>query len=367
MAVLLEAISVIVRRDAIDRSYPGGWDAFLDAVPNQTLCHDSDLCRVGFMNPADVEAYVAALQNHGLVFQKDGEAVDLSVVDQLRGPTAPTPWLDFGTIQSPAMKIAACWPTGDHPNNIALPPGWAFEGSISEQNSFVTTEEMDDRMKFLRREDDNDVYLDLRTGKDVYAGRPEVVDGGEAAVHNKLEKLFHQSLEIETTMQPLAGLGDTDSLAPHCRRLREDLLPRAQALADGDGNEVAISHFVVGLIHRILLDRKKAEVSFRKAYELDAGQLNNLRELVRCLGEQDRHQEALPFARAAVKHHPDDAGCWGNLAMCLIKCGERKDAEEALRQALLIDPADPINRTIRDNFDDYFKDDPKNDGTQPSS
>jgi len=34
MAVLVEAISVIVRREAIAAKLPGGWSHFVDEVPN---------------------------------------------------------------------------------------------------------------------------------------------------------------------------------------------------------------------------------------------------------------------------------------------------------------------------------------------
>jgi len=53
MAVLVEAISVIVRRDAINRSYDGGWAGFLSHVPNNTLCADHELARVGFSGDRD--------------------------------------------------------------------------------------------------------------------------------------------------------------------------------------------------------------------------------------------------------------------------------------------------------------------------
>jgi hypothetical protein len=40
MAVLVEAISVIVRRDTIARRYDGGWPGFVAAAVNSTLCAD---------------------------------------------------------------------------------------------------------------------------------------------------------------------------------------------------------------------------------------------------------------------------------------------------------------------------------------
>ena len=55
MAVLIEAISVVVRADELLKKFPGGWDAFKSIVPNQTLCADNEIVRVGFMSPQDVE------------------------------------------------------------------------------------------------------------------------------------------------------------------------------------------------------------------------------------------------------------------------------------------------------------------------
>lgn len=89
MAVLVEAISVIVRRDAITARFSGGWHQFLAIVPNSTMCSDEDLARVGFMSPPDIEAFVRRLEKGGLTFVRDGQAVDIVVVDQMRGPTMP--------------------------------------------------------------------------------------------------------------------------------------------------------------------------------------------------------------------------------------------------------------------------------------
>jgi hypothetical protein len=68
VAILVEAISVVIKRSAIDKNFPGGWDAFVEDCPNQTLCADSGLSRVGFMSPVDVESYVKHLEEIGLVY-----------------------------------------------------------------------------------------------------------------------------------------------------------------------------------------------------------------------------------------------------------------------------------------------------------
>ncbi len=110
MAVLVEAISVIVRRDAIDRKFASGWTEFLDMVPNQTLCYDSELARVGFMSPADVQSFISRLELGGLIFARDGSALDMAVVDQLHGVTLAADWLELARLPiGEGATVAACW------------------------------------------------------------------------------------------------------------------------------------------------------------------------------------------------------------------------------------------------------------------
>jgi hypothetical protein len=355
MAVLVEAISVIVRRDAVENRFPGGWQGFLCQVPNRTLCSDDDFARVGFMSPGDVAAYTSTLEAGGLVFRKEGQAVDFAVVDQLRGPTLPAPWLEFGKLETDGMKISACWIAGQSPEEVALPDGWKYEGSMSAKSGFAAENTMDDRLKFLRREGGNDVYLDLRSGKEVFIGRPAIAGDSEPAIFTRLETIFHDVLNIEAKMQPLQALQDENGLAPLFHRLNDELLPIVQQIAGDAGRKVAFAHFTVGLILRILHRREEAERAFRKANELHPGVINTLRELVRCLAEQGKHPEALAFARETTEVGPVDAGAWGNLAMCLIQCGERAEARKAIDFAIDLDPQDPLNRCIRDNFESCFK------------
>lgn len=54
MAVLVEAISVIVRADAITSKLTNEFDGFKKLVANDTLCADNELARVGFIAPDDV-------------------------------------------------------------------------------------------------------------------------------------------------------------------------------------------------------------------------------------------------------------------------------------------------------------------------
>ena len=183
MAVLVEGISVIVRRDSIEYKFDGGWNQFLKIIPNQTLCFDDEIARVGFMAPNDVEKYIDDVVSQGLVFLRNREAVDIVVVDQLQGPTTPCNWLEFTrTDYQGEGEISVCWFfEGERPFNgiylrtekmkVHTPKGWNYESSLSKQFHFMPTEEVSSRYKFLRKEDGVDVFLDLETGKEVYLGR----------------------------------------------------------------------------------------------------------------------------------------------------------------------------------------------------
>ena len=182
MAVLCEGISVIVRRDSIDHCLEGGWPAFQELVPNATLCSDGTLARVGFMDPRNVEEFVDTLEPLGLELFKD-----MAVVDQMSGPTRECEWLEFGRFQvgkSEEDKASMCWLfEGERIMGKALyinanakelhtPPGWQYEGSMSQQFTFVPMEDLEDRMEFLRSDDELDVYRDRATDKEVFVGRP---------------------------------------------------------------------------------------------------------------------------------------------------------------------------------------------------
>jgi hypothetical protein len=184
MAVLVEAISVVVRRDAINGRFRGGWARFVDLVPNDTLCSDDQLARVGFMSPADVESFVRHLEMGGLTFVRDGHAVDISVVDQMHGPTIPTEWLEYARVclGDTRNKVATCWlftekrvAAGVHmpakSMGLATPDGWRYEDSLSANFKFVGNDEFEDKLKYLRTDGDVDVYLDRETGKEVFLSK----------------------------------------------------------------------------------------------------------------------------------------------------------------------------------------------------
>jgi hypothetical protein len=174
VAVLVEGISVILRVDVLRERFPGGWEAFRAAVPNETMCADNEIVRVGFMMPADAEAYVNGLTEYDIRYVVDGKARDLVVADQLHGPMRPCDWAEFGQVKldgDPKKRVAACRKVGSEEREVVMPLGWKFESSLSASYIYAPTSHTDRSLRFLRHENGVDVYLNELTGEEVFAGR----------------------------------------------------------------------------------------------------------------------------------------------------------------------------------------------------
>lgn len=137
MAVLIEGFSVVVRRDRIDEVFPGGWDSFVATCPNQTLCADSFVARVGFMNSDDAARFSVGLELRGLTCPPAPEP-DLVVVDQEHGFFTHCDWLELGSVEiGPNQRIRVGRFAGDLTKRVALPGQWEYERSLSKASGFI--------------------------------------------------------------------------------------------------------------------------------------------------------------------------------------------------------------------------------------
>ena len=168
MSVLVECISVIVRRETLERLYPGGAAAYERDCPNATFCADDQLTRVGFMTPADVRAFVGRLEALGFVLVGPDGFADVAIVDQRTGPTAPCDWLRFGKHIAGYTMV---WAPGTPPSPMNAPAGW--NAGRTDQLHVTPSESASDYLVPLGRQGMLDVYLDTRTGKEVYVGRTD--------------------------------------------------------------------------------------------------------------------------------------------------------------------------------------------------
>lgn len=180
MAVLAEAISIVIRADRLLACFEDDWDAFVRTVPNGTLCTDRELVRVGFMAPDDVQRYVQTLESHGLRYIVDGVADDMVVVDQQRGPMVPCAWIEFGKVSldgDTRRNVSACRLAGSDVAVVVMPEGWAFDGSISQQFGFVPSEHVDRVMAREGSTDGVERFRDRLTGRVFFVGRTPRKDG----------------------------------------------------------------------------------------------------------------------------------------------------------------------------------------------
>lgn len=180
--VLVEAISIIVRQDAIKARYPGGLEAFEREIPNDTFCTDGEVCRVGFMSPAEIAAYDLYLQGHGLKFLEKGEAVDFVIVDQLRGPTTPCPWLlHFDVVFKNGGVVAVAGLKDGQPVENTLfyaPQEWDYENSLSSKFKFTP---LDQKTPPAKLENGLVLQIDPVTGKRYYCP-----NSGQLGISTKL-------------------------------------------------------------------------------------------------------------------------------------------------------------------------------------
>lgn len=143
MPVLLEALSVVIRAEAILTRFEGGWEAFVEAVPNRTLCADGHLVRVGFLTAEEAKDYCAELEAKGILgLSESGEATDYAVVDQMRGHLAPCSWLELGLVtcmedgreagQVLAGRLKDAPYEGDADSKVVIPEGWSWSQSLTK-------------------------------------------------------------------------------------------------------------------------------------------------------------------------------------------------------------------------------------------
>lgn len=190
MAVLAEAYSVVVRKDALERYLEGGMKQFEELVPNDTLCHDDELARVGFLSPDDADLFISRLKEHGLHLANTDAPGSVALVDQEDGIVTPCDWLQFLHIKVDGTekgKLPICIfrtiPKRSPSDNtiyyrdtasglgIAFPTNWKYEGSIAEKRLKVLPAELADKYEFLYSSGTLDFYVNKDTNEKVCFGR----------------------------------------------------------------------------------------------------------------------------------------------------------------------------------------------------
>lgn len=171
MAVHIEGITVVVRRSALaSKGKDDAW--FMAKLGNATFASDQSLLRGAFMSPRDVETFVTDLEAIGLIYEVNGEARDLAVVDQLHGFAVPTPWLSLIRLVIGKNGPILCARSVDESEvSVVFPRGWSYEESLYVDSHFVPLED-ESRILSLSQDKGIDTVVDLSSGRLVHRASP---------------------------------------------------------------------------------------------------------------------------------------------------------------------------------------------------
>ncbi len=181
MSVLIEALTLVVPRKVLAVSYPGGTDAFLNALlelerPPRFICgEDTHLVNVSFYDSAHLEPASQMLEERGVVVVDDDRFVEMAYVDQKYGPTMPCDWLEW---RRHAGGFTSAWLAGTEPGDMAVPVGWTPEQSRGLQRHDVRDEP--GRCMRLAVENGLETWVDFTTGE-LVKGLPQRDEAPAAA------------------------------------------------------------------------------------------------------------------------------------------------------------------------------------------
>ena len=132
MSVIVEAVSVVVKRNSIQTKFPGGWSSFRSIVFSQySMCADSSLASVSFLAAKDAHSYTKFLEEVGFVYLQD-----FAIADQTQGLKDSCDWCyitNFEIDNNPATAVTGCKLEGCSEKKLYVPPDWEFKGSISQR------------------------------------------------------------------------------------------------------------------------------------------------------------------------------------------------------------------------------------------
>lgn len=134
MSILIEALAVVLRVDAIVAHVPGGVPAFAESLPPGTVCSDGELACVSFLDRGHVQRFADDLVRAGFAPCRGGKAIDFVLVDAAQGLLAPCDWAQFAIVRSlvaPLWPIAICKRPGTPVEPVITPEGWDPDRSLS--------------------------------------------------------------------------------------------------------------------------------------------------------------------------------------------------------------------------------------------
>ncbi len=219
MPVLVEGATWIAREGTLAERFPGGAAAFVALVSPERRCADGELVAISFEVLPQSRAAARAVQDGGLaLFREDGAFEDAAVFHHRIQPEDWCPWLELAAVTLPSGgRVLAARASGTTSTEVAVPPGWRFEGSASAREGLVRLRPANRPLRFLHRDPDAAVYLDRFAGEEVRVELPGspvrvVVETAAGARHELVADVVRTPSAIELglmhreRLEPDAGM-----------------------------------------------------------------------------------------------------------------------------------------------------------------
>jgi hypothetical protein len=167
MSVLIEALTLVVRRRRFDAVYPGGADAFFAAslantpAPRFACGDDSHLLAISFEHADHAAHAIALLQLAGLKGLDESlpELLDYVTVDERSGPTIRVPWLG---VRKHEDGFTFAWLLAEPMGEVAGPAEWMNRRPQDNERGVIGGDS--EQLMLLAAENGIKTYLDLRSG-----------------------------------------------------------------------------------------------------------------------------------------------------------------------------------------------------------
>ena len=221
MPVLCTFISVIIRRDSIDKYFQGGWQRFVLELPNYSMCTDGELVNVGFMNPNAVLSYIEFLKSEGLQYEqssndqsKTRSIDDVDVVDRFDSDSDKRDWIEFGDKTFNDQKSFCCWLKGTTKKTLAIPNSYNKGEVVYNIPPHISPDKFAERFSFLRTENDLDIYLDSKYKGEYYLPQGMDIEDYYAQSNEKRKqrqlKVLAQKLDKQAEKEEKKRMADEE-------------------------------------------------------------------------------------------------------------------------------------------------------------
>lgn len=277
------------------------------------------------MAETDARKFLSTLAKHGLNVSQgpDSDAVLMSEFDGSIDPYCE--WLRSGAW----AKAIIAWKQGTRPETVTAREGWNPE--VGSGLAFHDPSSMR-YLEFLRLDKNVEVFLNKKTGKEVYLGRTSTpVDSMFMIASKVIQKHFVAAGE------PTLTDGAAEQVSEAAKMLEKVL---------AEEPDWWNAQWFYGKSQLALGKYDAAYKAFNRAFQLEKSVEAIPRELAGVCLALIRFDESVTIAEAALALDPTNAELLGNLSVSYLLAGRFQHARKALDTAIKIDPEERINQTI---------------------